>query len=145
MARHSAGSAWPERDPFEPRNSANLAECRVSLQCLAAASEPTPTGRSAPTLALERRPSLAYRQMAEASEDLAVGFLYNRLLTKFLISECKTLTILNIGAQILTLLAYYGRLLRVNSTVKRKTLATREISSSYRRIWFTYCHNAPKP
>ena len=115
--RRSAGSTWRGRDSFEPRNPANPAGCRISLQCLAAASEPTPTGRSASTLALERRPSLAYRQMAEASEDLAVGFLYNRLLTKFLISECKTLTILNIGAQILTLLAYYGRLFKGYSTV----------------------------
>ena len=42
---------------FEPPEPANLAECRVSLQCDAAAPEPTPTSIRALfslTLALER-------------------------------------------------------------------------------------------
>ncbi len=37
--------------------------------------------------------------MAETSEDITVGFLYNRLLTEFLISARNILTVININAQ----------------------------------------------
>jgi len=114
--RYSAGSAWPGRGPFEPQNPANPAECRVSLQCLAAASDPTPAGRSrtffADPSARASRPSRPYRQMAETSKALTVGLLYNRLLTEFLIS----------GRKILTLLIYYGHCLRVYLLLSVKDL-----------------------
>ena len=114
--RYSAGSAWPGRGPFEPQNPANPAECRVSLQCLAAASDPTPAGRSrtffADPSARASRPSRPYRQMAETSKALTVGLLYNRLLTEFLISARK----------ILTLLIYYGHCLRVYLLLSVKDL-----------------------